>query len=70
MFSAVVQRMPAMFIGHGTPMNALETNRYAEAWQRAARAIPIPTPEHYLPLLYIPGLQRIRGCAVNPKRRY
>lgn len=26
-------RMPAIFIGHGSPMNALETNKYTEKWQ-------------------------------------
>jgi 4,5-DOPA dioxygenase extradiol len=25
--------MPAAFLGHGSPMNALETNRYTEAWR-------------------------------------
>jgi 4,5-DOPA dioxygenase extradiol len=34
--------MPAMFIGHGTPMNALETNRHTEAWRHAAHAAPAP----------------------------
>ncbi|MFY8238558.1 MAG: 4,5-DOPA dioxygenase extradiol, partial [Ilumatobacteraceae bacterium] len=24
--------MPAAFIGHGSPMNTLEHNRYTEAW--------------------------------------
>jgi 4,5-DOPA dioxygenase extradiol len=24
--------MPAAFLGHGTPMNALDTNRYTESW--------------------------------------
>ena len=28
------QLMPAAFVGHGSPMNALETNRYTEAWRR------------------------------------
>jgi 4,5-DOPA dioxygenase extradiol len=32
--------MPAAFIGHGSPMNALETNRYTEAWQALAAALP------------------------------
>ena len=36
------QRMPAAFIGHGTPMNALETNRYSETWQRFGRDLPTP----------------------------
>ena len=26
------QEMPAVFFGHGTPMNALDRNRYTEAW--------------------------------------
>ena len=34
--------MPAVFIGHGSPMNALETNRYTEAWQSFAAGIPRP----------------------------
>jgi 4,5-DOPA dioxygenase extradiol len=35
--------MPAAFVGHGTPMNALEHNRYTEAWQAFAASIPRPT---------------------------
>jgi 4,5-DOPA dioxygenase extradiol len=35
--------MPAAFIGHGSPMNALETNRYTEAWQTLGQAVPRPT---------------------------
>ena len=31
--------MPAVFFGHGTPMNALESNRYTEAWRRFGDAI-------------------------------
>jgi 4,5-DOPA dioxygenase extradiol len=35
--------MPAAFIGHGSPMNALETNRYTEAWQALGHAVPRPS---------------------------
>jgi 4,5-DOPA dioxygenase extradiol len=35
-------RMPAIFIGHGSPMNALEDNRYTRAWQALAQAMPKP----------------------------
>ena len=36
-------RMPAVFIGHGSPMNALEDNRYTAAWASFAASIPPPT---------------------------
>ncbi|WP_344860708.1 4,5-DOPA dioxygenase extradiol [Planomonospora alba] len=35
-------RMPAAFIGHGSPMNALEDNRYTQAWRAFGRAVPRP----------------------------
>jgi 4,5-DOPA dioxygenase extradiol len=34
--------MPAAFIGHGTPMNALENNAYTDAWQKFAASVPRP----------------------------
>jgi 4,5-DOPA dioxygenase extradiol len=34
--------MPAAFIGHGNPMNALETNRYTEAWRAFGASVPKP----------------------------
>ena len=34
--------MPAAFIGHGNPMNALTTNRYTEAWRAFGAAVPRP----------------------------
>jgi 4,5-DOPA dioxygenase extradiol len=34
--------MPAAFIGHGNPMNALETNRYTQAWRAFGRSVPRP----------------------------
>jgi 4,5-DOPA dioxygenase extradiol len=34
--------MPAAFIGHGSPMNALETNRYTAAWRALGEAVPRP----------------------------
>jgi len=35
-------RMPVAFVGHGNPMNALETNRYTEAWRAFGAAVPTP----------------------------
>ena len=34
--------MPAAFIGHGNPMNALEHNRYTEAWRAFGAGVPRP----------------------------
>ena len=34
--------MPAAFFGHGTPMNALDTNRYTESWRGFGFAVPRP----------------------------
>ena len=34
--------MPAAFIGHGNPMNALETNRYTAAWRAFGQSVPRP----------------------------
>jgi aromatic ring-opening dioxygenase catalytic subunit (LigB family) len=35
-------RMPAIFCGHGSPMNALHDNRYTETWKRLAASLPRP----------------------------
>ncbi len=34
--------MPAVFFGHGSPMNTLERNAHTDAWQAFARAMPRP----------------------------
>ena len=34
--------LPSLFIGHGSPMNTLESNRYTEAWRELGRALPRP----------------------------
>lgn len=35
-------RMPALFVGHGSPMNTLEVNGYTEAWRAFGRNLPKP----------------------------
>lgn len=34
--------MPALFIGHGSPMNTLESNGFTEAWRAFGRHLPRP----------------------------
>src|SRR5690242_18683258 len=39
----MAQRMPAIFFGHGNPMNALLSNSYTEGWRRLGLQTPRPT---------------------------
>jgi len=36
------ERMPAVFFGHGNPMNALLRNQYSEAWAAIGEKLPRP----------------------------
>jgi len=36
-------RMPAVFFGHGSPMNAIDDNAYTKAWERIGQTMPRPT---------------------------
>jgi 4,5-DOPA dioxygenase extradiol len=38
----MADRMPVAFLGHGNPMNALEHNRYTEAWRSVGERAPRP----------------------------
>jgi 4,5-DOPA dioxygenase extradiol len=35
-------RMPAVFLGHGSPMNALDDNAFTRAWRALGSALPRP----------------------------
>ena len=35
-------RMPALFIGHGSPMNTLQSNDFTQAWRGLGEALPRP----------------------------
>lgn len=34
--------MPVLFIGHGSPMNAIEDNEFSQRWQKMGKEIPQP----------------------------
>lgn len=40
---AETARMPALFVGHGSPMNAIEQNEFSMNWQKLNRELPRPT---------------------------
>jgi len=52
--------MPAVFFGHGSPMNALERNRHTEAWQALGRTMARPKA-----ILAVSAHWYIRGTAVT-----
>ena len=58
--------MPAVFLGHGSPMNAIEPNRYAEVWRRFGASIRKPKA-----ILAVSAHWYTRGVAVTamPKPR-
>jgi 4,5-DOPA dioxygenase extradiol len=35
-------RMPALFVGHGNPMNAIEDNAYSRSWAALGETLPLP----------------------------
>ena len=36
------EKMPVLFIGHGSPMNAIEDNEFSRRWKQMGKEIPIP----------------------------
>lgn len=35
-------RMPALFVGHGSPMNAIIDNQYSRSWRQMGEELPVP----------------------------
>lgn len=38
----MTELMPAVFFGHGNPMNAVSRNAYTDGWASIGRSIPRP----------------------------
>lgn len=36
------EKMPVLFVGHGSPMNAIEDNEFSQRWRKMAKEIPTP----------------------------
>ncbi|MHB9032714.1 MAG: 4,5-DOPA-extradiol-dioxygenase [Anaerolineae bacterium] len=41
-FMSATVRQPVLFMGHGSPMNAIEDNQYARTWLEIGRSLPRP----------------------------
>jgi 4,5-DOPA dioxygenase extradiol len=59
-------RMPAIFFGHGNPMNAIEDNHYTRAWRAIGKSMPKPkgivsiSAHWYLPATLVTAMDRPR----------
>ncbi len=66
LFKEQGQAMPVLFIGHGSPMNAIEVNEFAQGWSKMAKSITKPNA-----ILCVSAHWETNGtrvCAVpNPK---
>jgi len=56
--------MPALFVGHGSPMNAIEYNEFAAGWKNITTDIPTPTA-----ILCISAHWETRGTYVTAMER-
>lgn len=60
------RRMPAVFFGHGNPMNAIQNNQYTEAWSRMGTTLPRPqaivciSAHWYLPATLVTAMPQPR----------
>lgn len=56
----MTELMPALFIGHGNPMNAISKNAYTDGWAALGRSLPRPRA-----VLAVSAHWYIPGCAVT-----
>jgi len=60
------ERLPAIFFGHGNPMNALAQNAWTARWAEIGRSIPKPTAilcmsaHWYIPAVAVTAMERPR----------
>lgn len=55
-----MSKMPALFFGHGNPMNALSQNSYSDGWRKIGKSIPKPRA-----VLAISAHWYVQGTAVT-----
>jgi 4,5-DOPA dioxygenase extradiol len=62
----VPTRLPAVFFGHGNPLNAIQHNAYTDAWSTIGRAMPRPkavlcvSAHWYLPGTWVTAMTQPR----------
>ena len=61
-----MQTLPALFVGHGNPMNALSDNRYTRGWRSLGAQLPRPaavlciSAHWYVPTTAVTAMQQPR----------
>jgi 4,5-DOPA dioxygenase extradiol len=59
-------RTPAIFVGHGNPMNALARNQYTDGWRQLGRSVPKPraivcvSAHWYVPAVAVTAMRQPR----------
>ena len=62
----MMQRMPAIFFGHGNPMNALADNAWTKGWRAIGDSIPKPraivciSAHWYIPAVAVTAMEQPR----------
>lgn len=62
-------RMPVLFVGHGSPMNAIEDNEYSRTWSKIAKEIPKPKAILAISAHWFTGGSKIQNDK-NPRTIY
>lgn len=61
---SAARAMPVLFVGHGSPMNAIEDNEFSRGWRALARRLPRPRA-----ILCVSAHWETRGAAVTAVER-
>ncbi|WP_309714557.1 4,5-DOPA dioxygenase extradiol [Armatimonas sp.] len=63
-FPQMEETLPALFVGHGNPMNAIEDNAFSQTWERLGKALPKPKA-----ILCVSAHWETRGTQVTAMER-
>lgn len=58
------ERMPILFVGHGSPMNAVEDNEYSQTWKEMGQRLPKPQA-----ILSVSAHWYTQGTKINDKEK-
>ena len=62
-FNSTAQ-MPVLFVGHGSPMNAIEENEFVQGWREVAKTLPEPNA-----ILCVSAHWETRGTSVTVMKK-